>query len=99
MDGPRTTKSYVKMLCKRLGRIASFSRSLHFSHNDKCSPLTKDSKPFGDQQVSEMLTVLEGWEHAENKIRRRFDVKNFVSGVSFIRKLADMAEEEGHHPG
>lgn len=38
------------------------------------------------------------WKLFENKIERDFVFANFMEGVEFINKVAELAEERDHHP-
>lgn len=39
------------------------------------------------------------WEVMENKkIRHEFKFKNFSEAIKFVNKVADLAEQENHHP-
>lgn len=69
-------------------------------HEKKCVPCEGGVLPFTPEQVSEYLARVSGeWEAVENKkITRRFKFKNFKQAMDFVNKVADVAEEEGHHP-
>ncbi|SFH82427.1 4a-hydroxytetrahydrobiopterin dehydratase [Planctomicrobium piriforme] len=57
--------------------------------------------PKVDRPAAErLLKELPGWELASdgNLIRRKWTVKNFVAGMNFLSKVADVAEAEQHHP-
>jgi len=56
-------------------------------------PLTEaETKPYMEQ--------VNDWSLIENvkKIEKNFEFKNFVEAMVFINKVADQAEEAGHHP-
>ena len=36
--------------------------------------------------------------HDAKRIRRDWVVKDFVAGMTFFAKVAEVAEQEGHHP-
>jgi 4a-hydroxytetrahydrobiopterin dehydratase len=46
------------------------------------------------------LNDLPGWKLTDDgiRIRREWAFKNFVKGIDFINRVAELAEEEGHHP-
>ena len=46
------------------------------------------------------LKNLKNWELYDNdsKIKKEFEFEDFSHAVAFINKVADLAEEEGHHP-
>jgi hypothetical protein len=102
----------TKMFLLRVQPWSRRGRSLCNLYQDgKCSPLKPGSlntstflqlgsPPLSQRELTEALATIPGWEfYQDNKIIRRFDVKNFLGGVEFIESLAQMAEEEGHHPG
>jgi 4a-hydroxytetrahydrobiopterin dehydratase len=50
------------------------------------------------KEAEAMLRKVEGWEGRENKIRKVYQFKDFNESMKFVNKVADLAEEEGHHP-
>ena len=53
-----------------------------------------------DEQINQYLPQLKGqWEVVESrKIRREFKFEDFSEAMKFANRVADLAEEEGHHP-
>lgn len=47
-----------------------------------------------------MHKEISDWEVSEDnkKISRNFEFRDFTKAMSFINKVADLAEDEGHHP-
>ena len=47
------------------------------------------------------LEKLSGWRltHDGQRIRKDWVVKNFMAGMEFFNRVAEVAEDEGHHPG
>ena len=43
---------------------------------------------------------LPGWylTHDGQRIRKHWTVKNFMAGLRFFEQVAEIAEEDGHHP-
>jgi len=65
----------------------------------KCVPCEAGTPPLSPEQIKEYLPQAQGWEVLGNKkIRKKFHYKNFVEAMAFVNKLAEVAEEEGHHP-
>jgi 4a-hydroxytetrahydrobiopterin dehydratase len=66
----------------------------------KCVPCEGGIPPLTEDQVMEYLTVVDkGWTVKENiKIARTFHFVNFKHTMEFVNAVADLAEEEGHHP-
>lgn len=49
--------------------------------------------------MQEYLKEVEGWEVQENKlIGKIFKFKTFREAISFVNRVANLAEEEQHHP-
>ena len=50
------------------------------------------------QRVAEQLQKLPQWSLQGDQIERLFVFENFVDAMIFVNKVAEIAEEEGHHP-
>jgi 4a-hydroxytetrahydrobiopterin dehydratase len=50
------------------------------------------------QQVAEALQKLSNWTLQGDQIERLLTFENFVDSMIFVNKVAEIAEEEGHHP-
>ena len=67
----------------------------------KCIPCEdKTMKPFSKKEALVYIQEVPEWELPKNakKISRTWLLKNFVSAMKFINKVAVLAEKEGHHP-
>ena len=65
----------------------------------KCVPCERGAMPLTAGEIEKYLPEVSGWEVLDNKkIRREFRFKDFKEAVAFINKVADGAENEGHHP-
>jgi 4a-hydroxytetrahydrobiopterin dehydratase len=51
-------------------------------------------------EIGEQLAALGGWRLTDdgNRIRKDCEVKDFQAGIEFFRRVAELAETEGHHP-
>lgn len=58
------------------------------------------SEPLTPEQIESQLEQLNGWTLGDEgkRIRKDWDVSNFMSGLEFFGKVADLAEEMNHHP-
>jgi 4a-hydroxytetrahydrobiopterin dehydratase len=52
----------------------------------------------GRQQVAEGLQKLTHWTLQGDQIERLLTFENFVDAMIFVNKVAEIAEEEEHHP-
>ena len=50
------------------------------------------------QQVAEGLQKLTNWTLQGDQIERLLKFENFVDAMIFVNKVAEIAEEEEHHP-
>jgi 4a-hydroxytetrahydrobiopterin dehydratase len=50
------------------------------------------------QQVAEELQRLPQWTLRGDEIERLFTFEDFVDAMIFVNQVAEIAEEEGHHP-
>jgi 4a-hydroxytetrahydrobiopterin dehydratase len=66
----------------------------------KCQPCEGGVAPFAIDDTRAQLKQLVGWKltHDGQRIRKDWIVKNFMAGISFFNRCADVAEAEGHHP-
>lgn len=66
----------------------------------KCVPCEGGVEPFSPGQARRYLAQLNGWEltHDGQRIRRDWQVRDFLAGVAFLQRVAELAEKEGHHP-
>jgi len=48
----------------------------------------------------EQLKQLDHWQltHDGQRIRKEWTVKNFMAGMTFFQRVAELAEVDGHHP-
>jgi 4a-hydroxytetrahydrobiopterin dehydratase len=51
-----------------------------------------------DMQIGNELKSLPGWEYQDNSIRKLFRFNEFMDGIRFIGRVAEMAEAADHHP-
>jgi 4a-hydroxytetrahydrobiopterin dehydratase len=50
------------------------------------------------QQVAEELQTLPQWTLQGDQIERLCTFEDFIDAMIFVNKVAEIAEEEGHHP-
>lgn len=66
----------------------------------KCQPCEGGVDPCTREEAEQQLKQLDGWRLTENgqRIRKEWTVKHFMAGMAFFNKIAEVAEEDGHHP-
>ncbi|NOR20451.1 MAG: 4a-hydroxytetrahydrobiopterin dehydratase [Xanthomonadales bacterium] len=68
--------------------------------NQHCKPCEGGVCPLDENISIQQLEQIPGWELTEDKsaIVRKLEFRNFIATMSFINAMADMAEQQGHHP-
>ena len=66
----------------------------------KCVPCEGGIPPLNEKEVSELKKQISSdWKVSDNsKISKEFMFVNYRHTIDFVNKVADIAEEEGHHP-
>lgn len=67
---------------------------------EKCMPCSLDTPPLQGDILYELLDTLHPqWLLVEEvHIERTFKFKDFAEALSFVNKVGELAEMEGHHP-
>lgn len=66
----------------------------------RCVPCEGGVPKLTREEAEGFLANLAGWQLTPDgiRIRREWRVKNFLAGIDFFHKVAEIAEAEGHHP-
>ena len=66
----------------------------------RCVPCEGGVPKLTPAEIEQQLTLVEGWSAIDqpDRIRKTWVVKNFMAGLAFFEKVAELAEDEGHHP-
>ncbi|MDQ2637753.1 MAG: 4a-hydroxytetrahydrobiopterin dehydratase [Actinomycetota bacterium] len=51
-----------------------------------------------DEQVDAALPELDGWERADGALRRSVKFPAFLDGIDAVKRVAEHAEAQDHHP-
>lgn len=51
-----------------------------------------------DEQVDAALPELDGWERLDGALRRSIHFPAFTDGIEAVRRIAEQAEAQDHHP-
>lgn len=69
----------------------------------KCEACHADAPKVSDQELAELLREIPDWAPVVRdnvmQLERVYKFKNFKLALAFTNKLAELAEEEFHHPG
>lgn len=66
----------------------------------KCVPCEGGVQPFTTAQIKEYCAQLKtDWVVLDDKkIQQKFKFKDFAGAMAFVNTVAELAEQEGHHP-
>lgn len=63
-----------------------------------CVPCEGGIPPMSKEEAEKYLKEVKGWQLVGNKIEKDLKFRNFKQAMEFVNKVAELAEEEGHHP-
>lgn len=65
-----------------------------------CVPCRGGIPPLSEGDARRLLQGTPEWRLEENgtRLARRFEFEDFVKAMAFVNRVADIAEEQGHHP-
>tara|TARA_E500000178_G_scaffold296691_1_gene303036 strand:- start:211 stop:558 length:348 start_codon:yes stop_codon:yes gene_type:complete len=69
----------------------------------KCAPCEGGVIPFDISEIHLYQKKVDGWDILKNEknifhLHKKYIFKNFLDSQSFINKVGEISENEGHHP-
>ena len=66
----------------------------------KCKPCEGGIPPLNEKEVAEYrMQIRDDWKVIENKkLLKEYIFENYRDSMDFVNSVANLAEEEGHHP-
>lgn len=64
----------------------------------RCVPCGPGTPKLDRARAESLLGELDGWRIEEEKLVKRFSFKDFRLAMQFLNRVADVAEQEAHHP-
>lgn len=64
----------------------------------KCVPCEGGVDKLEGNALEHYLSMVQGWELAGGRLKKLYRFADFVSAMLFVNKMANAAEEQGHHP-
>jgi 4a-hydroxytetrahydrobiopterin dehydratase len=64
----------------------------------ECVPCTARTRPLSPARAKLLLEEIPGWSLVRGHLRRTVRFEDFPSLMEFVNDMAELAEEEGHHP-
>ena len=71
-----------------------------YLNKKKCEPCSGNTEKFKKEKIDELLKQINTWSinDKQEMIFKKFKFKNFKSTIEFVNRIANISEEEGHHP-
>ena len=71
--------------------------------NKKCTSCEGGLIPFDISEIHKYQKKVDGWQISKDGkkiffLNKKFKFKNFLDSQNFINKVAEITENEGHHP-
>ncbi|MBM3270023.1 MAG: 4a-hydroxytetrahydrobiopterin dehydratase [Candidatus Sericytochromatia bacterium] len=64
----------------------------------RCVPCEGGTPKLPPAAIGALAAELPGWEVRDERLVRTFKFKDFRAAMAFLGRVADVAENEGHHP-
>jgi len=65
----------------------------------QCIPCHGGVPPLPEPEIRKLLERLDGWLlNGEGHLEKFYTFQNFRDGLEFVKRVGEMAEEQGHHP-
>jgi len=69
---------------------------------ERCVACRRDAPTVSEADIAELAPQIPGWEVIEvdgiRRLERAFSFDDFASALRFANAVAEVAEQEGHHP-
>jgi 4a-hydroxytetrahydrobiopterin dehydratase len=69
-------------------------------NHKRCVPCEGGAPALTLERAKELMKQVAGWDLDEKnrRIQRKYHFKDFKEAMVFVNRVADLAEDEGHHP-
>jgi len=64
----------------------------------KCVPCKAGTPKLGSERIAELIEHVDRWETKDDRLLKTFKFENFVRAIEFVNRVAEVAEQEQHHP-
>ena len=65
----------------------------------KCVPCRGGVPPLPKEEQERLIQEVEGWSfNASGHLEKSYTFDGFRPGLEFVKRVGEMAEEQGHHP-
>jgi 4a-hydroxytetrahydrobiopterin dehydratase len=64
----------------------------------KCVPCESGGPKLEPPRIMELLPQVPTWNVKNERLCKSFEFTDFMTAMSFLNRVAELAEQEGHHP-
>jgi len=65
----------------------------------KCNCATGNIQKLTYEGIEDLLKQVQGWKVVDgHHLSKEYKFKKYIDGVQFVHQLAEIAEEQNHHP-
>jgi 4a-hydroxytetrahydrobiopterin dehydratase len=84
---------------RRMSAMAADTTATKPLAERKCAPCQGGVEPLTSEAAQPLLAELnDAWKIEDGVLVRQFKFRDFKEAMKFVNQVADIAEEEGHHP-
>lgn len=71
---------------------------MHDLLTKRCVPCDGDTPKLDGAEIARLAPAVPVWSTAGERLRRHFVFSDFAHAMRFVNRMAELAEDEGHHP-
>ena len=65
----------------------------------QCVPCRGGVPPLKGEEITTLLNQVSGWDVInQHHLKKNYRFANFKESLSFVNRVGELAEEQGHHP-
>ncbi|HKX52994.1 MAG TPA: 4a-hydroxytetrahydrobiopterin dehydratase [Nitrosospira sp.] len=64
----------------------------------QCKPCEGGMPPLSQEEITQLMRQLDGWDYLGKTIRKEFSFKNYYQTMAFVNAVAWISHREDHHP-
>lgn len=65
---------------------------------EKGQPVAKGTPPLNRKEAEELARQVPSWKLVDSRLEEEFRFKDFGETMQFVNRVAQVAQEEDHHP-
>ena len=65
---------------------------------ERSRPVAKDTPPLNRKEAQELARQVPTWKLVDSRLEEEFHFKDFDETMQFVNRVAQVAQEEDHHP-